>query len=568
MVIGEIMSSDNTRGHALEKDTADTLSPPLMASPCPANSVAVVIPTYNHAHFLADSIESVKAQTWPAHEIIVVDDGSQDDPEAITRQYEDVRLIRRKHGGLAAARNTGLYAAHSGKIIFLDADDLLRPRAIESGLAAFARAPGAGFVYGAHSRLDARGRPLVAYSYSPIGSEPYRDFLVCNKVGMHAAVIYDREKLVSIGGFNEVLHRCEDYDAYLRLSKVAPIASHAELVADYRWHGKNMSTNHRQMLAWVLRVHRQELAHALKRPETTRDWLKGRKVWRTYYAGQILDALSREAELKDYVRGFLGAAVASPSVTVLHVAKSGIRILKKWVPPVLRQRVKRLFGKSRMPAVGAVDFGDFHGTRPISSDFGFERGTPIDRYYIGKFLSAHAADIKGRALEVGDAAYCARYGAGKITSQDVLHVSSGAPGATIVGDLSQSGVLPEGAFDCLLLTQTLHLVYDMRAAVTEMHGALRPNGVVLLTFPGISQLDRGEWGKTWYWALTQHSAHRMFAEIFGSQNVVVEAYGNVFAATAFLQGLALEEVDCAKLDDYDEAYPVTIAVRAWKAASA
>lgn len=118
----------------------------------------------------------------------------------------------------------------------------------------------------------------------------------------------------------------------------------------------------------------------------------------------------------------------------------------------------------------------FRGTHPISSDFGFDRGTPIDRYYIAKFLSAHAADIKGRALEVGDAAYCTRFGAGMVTTQDVFHVLADAPGATIVGDLSQGGVLPEGAFDCLLLTQMLHLIYDMRAAVTQMHRALRPGG--------------------------------------------------------------------------------------------
>jgi hypothetical protein len=107
-------------------------------------------------------------------------------------------------------------------------------------------------------------------------------------------------------------------------------------------------------------------------------------------------------------------------------------------------------------------------------------------------------------------------------------------------------------------------IYDMRAAVAEMHKALKPGGVVLLTVPGISQVDRGEWGSTWYWALTPAAATRLFAEAFGYENVEVESHGNVYAATTFLQGLALEEVDRRKLDIADPAYPVVVTVRAQK----
>ena len=240
-------------------------------------SVAVVIPTYNHARFLGEAIESIRAQTRAVNAIIVVDDGSQDDPAAVVRRFEGVRFIRQDNFGLAAARNAGLGAACSDKILFLDADDVLHPGAIESCLATFARVPDAGFVYGAHRRVDAEGGVRVAYRYTPVGPDPYRDFLKGNIVGMHATVLYSREKLASIGGFNEALRRCEDYDVYLRLSKVAPVASHGGLVADYRWHESNMSSNDKEMLSWVLRVHRQERAHAARRPETARDWQEGRR---------------------------------------------------------------------------------------------------------------------------------------------------------------------------------------------------------------------------------------------------------------------------------------------------
>jgi SAM-dependent methyltransferase len=221
-------------------------------------------------------------------------------------------------------------------------------------------------------------------------------------------------------------------------------------------------------------------------------------------------------------------------------------------------------GRRPAPPVGSVRFGDLDRVTPISRDFGYDRGTPIDRYYIEAFLQRHAADLRGRALEIGDDSYCRRFGGGCITQQDVLHVSSSAA-ATIIGDLSQPGLLPEAAFDCMVLTQTLHLIFDMRAAVAEIHRGLKPGGVVLLTVPGISQIDRGEWGESWLWSLTRQSALRLFADVFGAENVEAEAFGNVFAATAFLQGLALEEVDRSMLDVVDQSYPVLVTVRARRA---
>jgi SAM-dependent methyltransferase len=252
-----------------------------------------------------------------------------------------------------------------------------------------------------------------------------------------------------------------------------------------------------------------------------------------------------------------------PSCSDQRITRGAGNRLKRIIPLTLRRWVKR-FDKTAQPAFGKVDFGDFHRTRPISCYFGFDRGTPIDRYYIERFLAAHSADIKGRALEIGDATYCRRFGGERVTAQDVLDISPEAPGATIVGDLSHAGLLPEGAFDCLVVTQTLQLIYDMHAAVAEMFRGLRPGGVLLLTVPGISQLGRSEWGKTWFWSLTAHSAQCLFSEVFGADNVEVKAHGNVFAATAFLQGLAVEEVHEANLDFFDEAYPVIVTMRAQK----
>ena len=199
--------------------------------------------------------------------------------------------------------------------------------------------------------------------------------------------------------------------------------------------------------------------------------------------------------------------------------------------------------------------------KPLCANFGYSRGTPIDRHYIESFLEAHKADIQGSVLEIGDDTYSRRFGGSRITRQDILQVDPRPP-ATIVGDLSEPGVLPEHAFDCIVLTQTLHLIYDMPAAVAQLQRSLKPGGVLLVTVPGITPIDRGEWKESWFWSLTEKSLARLLGDAFGTAQVGVTTYGNLFAATAFLHGAALEEVGTARLQPLDPSYPVTVAARA------
>jgi SAM-dependent methyltransferase len=241
----------------------------------------------------------------------------------------------------------------------------------------------------------------------------------------------------------------------------------------------------------------------------------------------------------------------------------------------LRRRVKRFWSSGHerhaipesSPPLGTVRFGDFDRVTPISANFGFERGTPVDRYYIERFLEGQSADFGGRVLEIKDDAYCRRFGAWRIVRQDVLNLTPDNPAATIVGDLCDPRTLPSEVFDTLVLTQTLQMIFDVRAAIAQVYRALRPGGVALITAPGITKIDGAD-GNTWCWSLTPHSAFRLFADVFGADNVRVESHGNVYAATAFLQGLALEEVDTRRLDVADASYPVIVTVRAQKASDA
>jgi SAM-dependent methyltransferase len=248
-------------------------------------------------------------------------------------------------------------------------------------------------------------------------------------------------------------------------------------------------------------------------------------------------------------------------------------IAKRVLPEQTHRTVRRLLV---WPPIGTIRFGSLRRLTPISRRYGQERGTPIDRYYIESFISRYAGketygvgDIRGRVLEVGDDMYTRKFGAAAVDRSDVLHVGEGRPGVTLVADLTSAGDdLPSNAFDCVLCTQTLHVIYDVRAALGTLQRMLKPGGVLLATVPGISQIckpDRYLWGD--YWRFTSLSARRVLEEFFPAENVTVEAYGNVLTATAFLYGVATEELRRRELDPHDPDYEVTLGLRAIKAAS-
>jgi SAM-dependent methyltransferase len=218
------------------------------------------------------------------------------------------------------------------------------------------------------------------------------------------------------------------------------------------------------------------------------------------------------------------------------------------------------------PPVGAARFRSFRNVRPIRPAFGFStRRQVVDRFYIERFLERNADDIHGRTLEIGDDSYTRRFGNGGVRQSDVLHCELGRDKVTIVGDLTTGEGLPSNTFDCVILTQTLNCVYDVRGAVRTLHRILAPGGVVLVTVPGIAQLSRYDmdrWGE--YWRFTSLSALKLFGEVFPEEQLDVEAHGNVYAAVAFLHGLVASELKESELEFRDPDYEVIITVRAAK----
>jgi SAM-dependent methyltransferase len=235
-------------------------------------------------------------------------------------------------------------------------------------------------------------------------------------------------------------------------------------------------------------------------------------------------------------------------------------LARRHTTPERRKQLRRL---AQWPPVRGVRLGSLRRTRPISRNYGWERGTPIDRFYIDRFLTQNATDVQGRVLEIGDDEYTRRYGGADVTHSDVLHASPGNPQATIVADLADAPEIADATFDCVICTQTLLLIYDVRQAVATLQRILKPGGTALVTVPGVSRICReeaDEWGD--YWRFTSDSATRLFADEFGKDNVTTTAYGNVLTATAMLHGLAAEDLKPAQLDDRDRDFEVLIGVRA------
>ncbi len=195
---------------------------------------------------------------------------------------------------------------------------------------------------------------------------------------------------------------------------------------------------------------------------------------------------------------------------------------------------------------------------PLNRTFGFSRGTPVDRYYIEKFLNDEKMNIRGDVWEVAENTYTMRYGAENVRNSFMLHVSSDEPGYTKGNFETGEGIKSEVA-DCIILTQVLPFISDCKAAVSNIYRMLKPGGVCLITVSGISQISRYDmdrWGH--YWGFTDLSLRTLLEEQVPEEQIKIRVFGNVKSATALLYGIAAEELDQEELDNTDADYQVSI----------
>ncbi|MFN3876264.1 MAG: class I SAM-dependent methyltransferase, partial [Flavobacteriales bacterium] len=231
--------------------------------------------------------------------------------------------------------------------------------------------------------------------------------------------------------------------------------------------------------------------------------------------------------------------------------------LYRRLPQPLRTRWRRLKTRGG-PSPQPLAF------QPVSRAFGFDRGTPIDRLYIERFLQANSAHITGRVMEVGDDRYTIRFGHAPLEPIVLVHGGDRRPNGR-AGDLTRPETLPDQELDAFICTQVLNFIPDPRAAIRGLHAALRPGGTALVTVAGLSQRSRHDadrWGD--YWRFMPQGIERLFSEAFRPGRFDAIAYGNSYAAACLMKGFAAEECDERLLFEPDSDYPVVIAIKATK----
>jgi SAM-dependent methyltransferase len=231
---------------------------------------------------------------------------------------------------------------------------------------------------------------------------------------------------------------------------------------------------------------------------------------------------------------------------------------------VLRAMWRRLPSRSRAwvrRVVRRVRWGNLRRIEPVSRTFGFERGTPIDRHYLERFLHEEAAVIRGVVGEISEARYTEAFGGDRVERVEVIDVDATNPRATVIADLTQPGGLATATFDCLLVIQTLQYTHPLGVAVRTCLDALRPGGTLLLALPGLAPHDTHVPIEGDYWRFLPAGVEALLREVAPEARATVRGYGNLVAATAALHGLAAEELTARELAHRDPGFPVLVCAR-------
>lgn len=265
--------------------------------------ISVIIPTYNHAHFLGDAIQSALKQSYGALEIIVVDDGSIDHTRTLVESFgARVRYLWQENRGLSGARNTGILAAQGKYIALLDADDFWEPTYLEQMHRLLASQPTVGAVYAGLQFVNSKGERLVQRSVETVPSAQLYDRLLDGEFFAPSAVLLRQECFATVGLFDEGLRASEDWDMWLRVAQSYEVVGLAQPLLNYRVHSHNMSADPALMLRYQSMVIRKHFGAPTGDPTT---WpLARQRAWAavTYFAAQGYFLCGNDANGQRFLR--------------------------------------------------------------------------------------------------------------------------------------------------------------------------------------------------------------------------------------------------------------------------
>ena len=476
------------------------------------------------------TLESVLRQTTGPSEVVLVTDpttppSSRDWLTALTRA-RSCGIVHSDSALPGAIRNAGVRVTSAPLIMGLDAGDRLSPSFHESACKAMDRAPGIAVVSSWIERLGPGSRQeVVSPDDCSLGA------VIGDTEVLHSASVFRREAWDSLGGFDESLPALEDYDFWLRVlhgGGRAAIVSHPLLV-------RRLRSDALYRRAWEPALHDRALRlvqskHAALFAMDPTGALQGRELQLQSLADRYRRALAARDE--------------------------GVRELES-----LKAALELESGQPTRPPQ-PVDLGELRRTTPVARNWGYERGTPIDRHYIERFLERHSGDIRGAVLEIQEPDYTSRFGGNRVTRSDVLDINPANPSATVISDLRCAGNIPSSSYDCIILTQTLHVIDDMRSVIGECARLLAPGGVLLATLPCASRVCLEYGDEDDFWRVTEAGARVLFSSAFPADGLDVRAHGNVLTLAAFLYGLACHELQPAEFEAHDPYFPLLVTIRA------
>ncbi len=495
----------------------------------PEFGVAVIIPCYNQGHFLADAIGSVLAQTHRPTEVIVIDDGSTDNTRSVVEQYPSVQYAYQSNKGLAAARNSGLRLTTAPCVTFLDADDVLAPHALLTGVQALAANPDCAFVTGDYRLVGPDLRPLFRFRSRPVTQDHYAAFLRGNWVGMHATVMYRRQPLVQTGAFQEDLKACEDYSVYLRLARDHRVFCHGAVIADYRQHDGNMSRDPEFMLHWALTVHRAEKPFLKGDPALMQAYAEGERNLRDLYRGPILARLKQEVRISSPYLSFRRLLFAAVEMRVCEqLWRESVDAARR----IARGAARRLHRTTVWPHPGHLNFGSFRTHTP-------REDLPPGQCSVSEWYCRHwQTQFEREAREC-------------VLDLDVAGV-----------DPQSLREIPSGSQDAILCFMCLQRAYDPDLTLGELHRILKPSGLLIGTLPGPAlRCDAGD-RRDW-WRFTALSARELLLETFGEDaDLRIHSYGNVLAALGELHRIPATEFRDDELLDASAELALVVGISA------
>ena len=527
--------------------------------------VSVIVIFLDAEQFIQEAIESVFCQSYSNWELLLVDDGSIDGSTAIAERWAAEypgKVCYLEHSGhqnrgMSASRNLGIRHARGEYVAFLDADDVWLRNKLEQQVAILENQPEAGMVFGTtqwwyswngkqeDNRQDYTHELGVPANTLLKPPELLAHFLPRESISPCTCSVLLRRNIVEqVGGFEKSFKGLyEDQAFFAKVCLSVPVFASPVCVARYRQH-----LNSNCSIA-------QENGHYTAARQVFLNWLASYLSSQDCQHPQVWQALEREMRPERHLslnRLYQLARQGLPG----RIYRAGLKLKLRWRGlPIIRQL--RTLQLRRLQPIGN----------------GQQRGTPIVRYYWDHFLQQHKKDIHGTVLEIGTTATVRQYGGPDVIWADAIDLKAHSSEITVVGDLSRADDVPSDRYDCFVNQFTIHLIYDVEAALYHSIRILKPGGVLLINFPCVDYyfprgLDMGTGEPLYlYWWFTPIQVENYLRRAgLAEGDYTLVCYGNLFTRIAYQMNLPAEELTQHELRFVDPGHPLLICARVVKPA--